>query len=97
MEQDAVNKNVLKHEGLRKWFQILADRFESLAEFENAQIESMIRDMAEKENVKAGILINGIRTAVTGQAVGPGIFELLNALGRERVVRRLRKAVGLFG
>jgi glutamyl-tRNA synthetase len=57
----------------------------------------VIRDMAEKEGVKAGILINGIRTAVTGQAVGPGIFELLKALGRDSVVKRLRKAVDLFG
>lgn len=96
MEQDAVNKNILKHEGLKAWFKTLADRFESLSNFENAGIETVIRDMAEKENVKAGVLINGIRTAVTGQAVGPGIFELLDALGKDRVVVRLRKAVGLF-
>lgn len=97
MEEGAVNKNVLKHEGLKTWFPTLADRFENLADFEDAGIEGVIRTMAEEENVKAGILINGIRTAVTGQAVGPGIFELLNALGKERVVKRLRKAVELFG
>jgi glutamyl-tRNA synthetase len=97
MEPDAVNKNILKHEGLKTWFNVLADKFEGLAEFENAGLETVIRDMAEKENVKAGVLINGIRTAVTGQAVGPGIFELLNALGKDRVVKRLREAVGLFG
>jgi len=97
VNEGAVIKNVLKHEGLKKWFQILADRFENLADFENAGIEDVIRTMAEEENVKAGILINGIRTAVTGQAVGPGIFELLNALGKDRVVKRLRKAVDLFG
>jgi glutamyl-tRNA synthetase len=97
MEQDAVNKNILKHESLKTWFKTLADRFESLPDFENAGIEDVIRDMAEKENIKAGILINGIRTAVTGQAVGPGIFELLNALGRDTAVKRLRKAVELFG
>jgi glutamyl-tRNA synthetase len=97
MEQEAVNKNILKHEGLKTWFKTLADRFENLADFENAGIETVIRDMAEKENVKAGVLINGIRTAVTGQTVGPGIFELINALGKDRVVARLRKAVELFG
>jgi len=97
MEQEAVKKNVLKHEGLKGWFQALADRFDGLARFETDETEKVIRAMAEKENIKAGILINGIRTAVTGQAVGPGIFELLNAMGKERVVRRLRKAVDLFG
>lgn len=97
MEEGAVNKNVLKHEGLKTWFQTLADRFENLSNFDNEGIENVIRDMTQKENIKAGILINGIRTAVTGQAVGPGIFELLNSLGRDRVVKRLRKAMNLFG
>ena len=97
MDQEAIKKNVLKHEGLKAWFNTLADRLEGLTRFETTGIEEMIRAMAEKEGVKAGILINGIRTAVTGQAVGPGLFELLNALGRDRVVRRLRKAVDLFG
>ncbi len=96
MEQEAIKKNVLKHEGLKAWFNALADRLEGLAKFEATGIEEVIRTMAEKEGIKAGILINGIRTAVTGQAVGPGIFELLNALGKDRVVRRLRKAVELF-
>jgi glutamyl-tRNA synthetase len=96
MEQEAVKKNVLKHEGLKVWFNALADRFEGFTRFETAEIEEVIRDMAEKEGIKAGVLINGIRTAVTGQAVGPGIFELLNALGKDRVVRRLRKAADLF-
>jgi glutamyl-tRNA synthetase len=96
MEEEAVKKNILKHEGLKTWFAALADRFDSLPVFENAGIEEVIRSMAEKEGIKAGILINGIRTAVTGQAVGPGIFELLNALGKDRVVGRLRKAGELF-
>jgi len=97
MDAESVKKNILKHEGLKGWLPALADRLDSLTNFEPAGIEEVIRDMAEKENIKAGILINGIRTAVTGHAVGPGIFELLMALGKERVVSRLRKAVELFG
>ena len=52
--------------------------------------------MAEELEVKAGILINGIRTAVTGQAVGPGLFHVLITLGQRRVTERLRRAVNLF-
>jgi glutamyl-tRNA synthetase len=96
MDPEAVKKNVLKHEGLKGWLPVLADRFAGLPAFAAPEIEDVIREMAEKENVKAGVLINGIRTAVTGQAVGPGIFELLDALGKDRVVTRLRKAVELF-
>ncbi len=56
----------------------------------------MIREMAEELGIKAGILINGIRTAVTGQAKGPGLFDVLIALGKRRVSERLRKAVKFF-
>ena len=46
--------------------------------------------------VKAGILTNGIRAAVTGQPAGPGLFDILVVLGQRRVVERLRRAVALF-
>jgi glutamyl-tRNA synthetase len=42
--------------------------------------------------VKAGLLINGARVAMVGQAVAPPLFDSMLALGRERVVSRLRRA-----
>jgi len=42
------------------------------------------------------VLINGIRTAVTGQLAGPGIFDILITIGQRRVVARLRNAPALF-
>jgi glutamyl-tRNA synthetase len=42
--------------------------------------------------VKAGLLINATRVALTGQAVAPSLFELMVALGHDRVVARLRRA-----
>ncbi len=56
----------------------------------------MIRDMAEELEIKAGVLINGMRAAVTGQAVGPGLFDILIAIGQKRVVERLHNAALLF-
>ncbi len=60
------------------------------------ETEKVIRGMAEEFGIKAGILINGIRTVVTGQASGPGIFDILIAIGKHRVADRLRKAVNYF-
>jgi glutamyl-tRNA synthetase len=91
-----LKKNILKHEGLKTWFPMLADRLEGLDPFTVEGTEQVIRDMAEDLDVKAGILINGIRTAVTGQAKGPGLFDILMAVGQSRVVGRLRRAVDLF-
>jgi glutamyl-tRNA synthetase len=91
-----LKKNILNHENLKTWFPMLADRLESLDTFSAEGAEQVIREMAEKLDIKAGILINGIRTAVTGQAKGPGLFDILMAVGQRRVVDRLRRAVELF-
>ncbi len=66
--------------------------FEKLPAFDLESTEHAVRELSEKLGIKAGLIINGVRTAVTGQAAGPGLFELLIAIGRERVVARIRKA-----
>jgi glutamyl-tRNA synthetase len=70
----------------------LAERFEALDAFTLETTERALRDLAEEAGVKAGLLINAARTALTGSAVGPGIFEIIVTLGRERTVARLRRA-----
>jgi len=96
IDPGALKKNVLKQEGLKAWFLALAEGFEALEDFTAEESERVIREMAEDLGVKAGVLINGIRTAVTGQAVGPGLFDVLMVLGKDRVVKRLKKAVSFF-
>ncbi len=96
IDPKALKKNILKHDGLKEWFPILADRLKGIETFTAEEAEQVIRDMAEEFKIKAGILINGIRTVVTGQAKGPGLFDVLIAVGQRRVVERLHKAVTFF-
>ena len=96
LDGEASKKNILKHPGLKEWFPVVADNLSALEVFNVEGVEKVIRDTAEGLGIKPGILINGIRTAVTGQAVGPGLFELLIAVGQRRVDERLHKAVLLF-
>jgi glutamyl-tRNA synthetase len=95
-DPQALEKNIIKHQGLREWLPILADRIQAVETFTAEGAEQVIRDMAEELGIKAGILINGIRTAVTGLAVGPGLFDILIAVGQNRVGERLRKAATFF-
>jgi glutamyl-tRNA synthetase len=95
-DKKALDKNILKFEELRELFPLTAERLEGLDTFSLETTEEVIRAISEEKSIKPGIIINGIRTAITGQAVGPGIFEILIAVGQERVVKRLRKAVELF-
>ncbi|HEY5908803.1 MAG TPA: glutamate--tRNA ligase [Vicinamibacteria bacterium] len=97
MDPEAVDKNLKKEPHLKKWLPELGRRLEALPDFGAASAEVALRAYADELGVKAGVLINASRTAVTGRAVGPSLFEALEVIGRERVAARLRKAADLIG
>jgi glutamyl-tRNA synthetase len=92
IEPEAFEKNLAKEPRLAEWLPELARRFAALATFDQPAAEAALRAFADEIGVKAGVLINATRTAVTGRAVGPSLFEVVECLGRERVVRRLEAA-----
>ena len=96
VEQKPLKKNVLKHEGLKEWLPMLADRYEALSDFNLETTEQAARELAEELDIKPGIIINGMRTVVTGQLAGPSMFDILIAIGRQRVVARLRDVAKLY-
>lgn len=69
----------------------LADRIERNPQFTEASVEAELRKLAEERAVKAGVLINASRAALTGQPVGPSAFAVFMCIGRERVIQRLRR------
>ena len=85
----AVDKH-LGAAGLADHVSALAERFASLASFDEATSEAALRAAAEARGVKAGPLIHATRVAVTGKAVSPGLFEVLTLVGQDETVRRLR-------
>jgi glutamyl-tRNA synthetase len=81
-----------KDAGLPVLLDTLAERLAAIPSFDLAGTESALRSLAEEKGVKAGLLINATRLALTGQGVAPGLFEVMLALGQDRVVARLRRA-----
>jgi glutamyl-tRNA synthetase len=96
VEEKPLKKNVLKHEGLKEWLPILADRYEQLDEFTLESAEQAARTLATELDIKPGIIINGMRTVVTGQLAGPSMFDILIAIGPEKVIERLRDVAKLY-
>ena len=95
-DPEAVKKNLSKDPALKELLPGLAEAFAPLPEFTHESAEAALRAFAEvKKGVKAGLLINATRTALTGQAVGPSLFELVVAIGKDRAVERLRHAASL--
>jgi len=75
----------------------LADALDALppdaSGWQHDACDKALRDLAAAEGVKAGLLINATRVAIVGQAVAPPLFDTMIAIGRQRVVNRLRAAL----
>ena len=95
-DEAAVSKNLRKEPKLKELLPGLADRLEKLEPFNHDTAEATLRSFADEQGVKAGLLINGSRTMLTGQAVGPSMFEVFAILGQKRSVERLRSGVPWF-
>jgi nondiscriminating glutamyl-tRNA synthetase len=65
--------------------------------FDEAGAEAALRALGEKLGIPAARLIHPARVALTGAAVGPGIFEVMILMGREGTVARLRNAAAAIG
>ena len=61
--------------------------------FDAATLEAKLRGLAEDLDIKVGQLLGTLRVATSGLKVSPPLFESLEVLGRERVVRDLNRAV----
>jgi glutamyl-tRNA synthetase len=92
-EESAVKKNLLKDPSLRQLLPELGNRLSSVDVFNAETAEAALRAFADDAGVKAGLLINGSRTMLTGQAVGPSMFEIFELLGRDCSVERLKSGV----
>ena len=92
-DETAINKNLRKEPRMRELLNGLADKLENVEPFNAETAEAALRAYSEEAGVKAGLLINGARTMLTGQAVGPSMFEIFDVLGREASVERLRSGI----
>lgn len=61
--------------------------------FEEKALEELFRRMAEEHGVKLKVIAQAVRVALTGRTASPGLFEIMDILGKEVVINRLRKAV----
>jgi glutamyl-tRNA synthetase len=85
---EAVKKHLSSPEALAH-LAAVRDTCAGTGEFTAAALEPAIRALAEARGVRAGVLIHPTRVAVVGRAESPGIFEVLELLGRQRTLTRI--------
>jgi len=74
---------------LSKEFTFFIKRLETLDKFDIANIEASFRELVKELKIEAKTLIHPIRVALTGKTIGPGLFEVIYYLGKERTKERL--------
>jgi glutamyl-tRNA synthetase len=70
----------------------LTERLRDASDFSAAEAEVIVRDFAEAEQLKLGKVAQPLRAALTGRAVSPGVFDVIETLGRDEVLARLDAA-----
>jgi len=74
----------------------LADKFAAASSWDAASLETALKALATEMGVKTGELIHPCRVAVSGKSAGPSLYHMLEVLGRDRVLARLRRAAEKF-
>lgn len=87
-DPEAIKKHLM-HSELDRLLPLLKEDFLRLENFSAPEIEKVLRERAEKEGARAAILIHALRVLVLGRAVSPGIFEVLELIGREKTLARM--------
>lgn len=92
-DQAAFEKRLAKPPRAAELLRKFRDQLAAAEAFDAAGLESLLQRFLEAEGIKIGDVIHAVRVAVTGRAVGFGMFETLEILGRERCLARIERAL----
>lgn len=61
--------------------------------FDSESIERLVKSWIEQKGYGLGLVMNVVRLALVGKSIGPHIFDIMEAIGKEETIRRLERAV----
>jgi glutamyl-tRNA synthetase len=68
-------------------------KLERLSDWNAESTEGAVRAYAEQAGVKLGQVAQPLRAALTGKTTSPGLFDVMNVLGRSETLARLKDQV----
>lgn len=93
IEPMAFQKHLASQPSLRQWLPELIQALNRLEPFDAGTVEQALKSFLEQTGIKPGQLVNAVRTAVSGQGVGPDIVKVLVCIGKSDVLKRLDHAL----
>jgi glutamyl-tRNA synthetase len=72
------------------------ESLKTLDKFVSPEIEKIFHDLSTRKNIKLSMIAQPVRVSVTGKAESPGIYDVLEILGKEKSLRRIERAISLI-
>lgn len=96
-----IDPEVYEEKAERKYFskdsdwylKSIVEKIKTLDGFSQSTIENAYTEIAASAGIMVAALIHPTRLAISGVSFGPGLFELMEVLGKDAVVRRIEKAI----
>ncbi|HEY3392955.1 MAG TPA: glutamate--tRNA ligase [Lacipirellulaceae bacterium] len=92
-DEQALEKRLIKPAEARELLRKFRTDLAEVEPFTAERLERLLQAFVEAQGIKAGDIVHAVRVAVTGKAVGFGLFETLAILGRERSLARIDRAL----
>ena len=89
-------KGVRKHfrkENAAEYLKKAAEKLAALETFDLETTEAAYRELSKELGVKAGKIIHPTRLALSGRTMGPGLFDIIVILGKDKTLQRMDRAV----
>jgi glutamyl-tRNA synthetase len=93
LDEAAFEKRLRKPEDAAGLLRGFRERLAEIEPFDATSLETALTAYVEEHDVKIGRIIHALRVAVTGKAVGFGMFETLELVGRDRCLARIDRAL----
>ncbi len=74
----------------------LSEKFEMLGNPKKEDYENSLKETASELGITNGDLIHPLRLAVSGMGAGPGVFDIVDILGKDESIKRIKKAIGVI-
>lgn len=91
-DEDSFEKHLKKPDAAERLTKF-RDQLAALDAFDVVSLERAMHEFLEAEQIKIGAVIHAIRVAVTGKPVGPGLYDCLAILGKERCLARIDRTL----
>jgi glutamyl-tRNA synthetase len=94
-EEKAFRKRLVNAERQRDLLQEFQETLSGAEDFSPAGLEDLLRTFLTRKDQGMGMLVHALRVALTGKAVGFGLFEIMSILGKEHCLARIARALKL--